>query len=165
MSLTMRKRRVTMVLPETRMGRIKTQARRTAEQVRPVASTAREVASHRIEDARVWAAPMFDRAAHSVEDQIAPKVSQFLTQAAEAIDPSPTLRRRGRGRWSTIALLAGFAACAVGIVLYRNNARQWADSMKDTSADASRWSGEREESTARAEETGATTDETSRRIY
>ncbi|WP_147268865.1 hypothetical protein [Sphaerisporangium album] len=149
------------------MGRVKTKAMRTADQVRPIASTAREVASHRIEDARVWAAPRLDRAAQSVEEQIAPKVSAFLTQAAEVIDPSPSIRRRsGRARWSTVALLAGFAACAVGIVIYRNNARQWADSMKDTSADASRWSGERSEESARGmDETGATADEASRRMY
>ncbi|MCW2876926.1 MAG: hypothetical protein JWQ95_1026 [Sphaerisporangium sp.] len=138
------------------MGRMKAQAIRTADQVRPMASTAREVAAHRIEDARVWAAPRLDRAAHTVEEEIAPKVSAFLAQAAEKIDPAPSVRRRGR--WSTIALLAGFAACAVGIVLYRNNARQWADSMKDTAADASRWSGDRVED-------ASGTEETSRRMY
>ncbi|MEU8270303.1 DUF5324 family protein [Sphaerisporangium sp. NPDC049002] len=159
MSLTLRRRRVKLVMPSTRMGQMKTQAIRTAEQVRPMASTAREVAAHRIEDARVWAAPKLDRAAHSVEEQIAPKVSAFLVQAAEKIDPAPSVKRRGR--WSTVALLAGFAACAVGIVLYRNNARQWADSMKDTTADASRWSGDRVED---GSETGRT-DDTSRKMY
>ncbi|MEV7967400.1 DUF5324 family protein [Sphaerisporangium sp. NPDC088356] len=144
------------------MGQMKTQVIRTADQVRPMASTAREVAAHRIEDARVWAAPKLDRAAHSVEEQIAPKVSAFLVQAAEKIDPAPSVRRKGR--WSTVALLAGFAACAVGIVLYRNNARQWADSMKDTAADASRWSGDRVEDASRVDEAGRT-DETSRRMY
>lgn len=159
MSLTLRRRRVKLVIPSTRMGQMKTHAIRKAEQVRPMASTAREVAAHRIEDARVWAAPKLDRAAHSVEEQIAPKVSAFLVQAAEKIDPAPSVKRRGR--WSTVALLAGFAACAVGIVLYRNNARQWADSMKDTAADASRWSGDRVEEASEA----GRTDETSRRMY
>jgi Family of unknown function (DUF5324) len=162
-SLTLRKRRVTLVMPTTRMGRMKAQAMKTAEQVRPMANTAREVAAHRIEDARVWAAPKFDRAAHSVEEQIAPKVSAFLVQAAEKIDPAPSVRRRGR--WSTIALLAGFAACAVGVVLYRNNARQWADSMKDTTADASRWSGDRVEGISSTEEAVRPADETSRKMY
>ncbi|MDH2425672.1 DUF5324 family protein [Sphaerisporangium sp. TRM90804] len=145
---------------------MRTQAMRTAEQVRPVANTAREAAAHRIEDARIWAAPRLDRAAHSVEEQIAPKVSAFLSQAAERIDPSPTVNRRGR--WSTFALLAGFTACAVGVVLYRNNARQWADSMKDSAADASRWSAGRPENsvnTGGAGETGTKADETSPRTY
>jgi ferric-dicitrate binding protein FerR (iron transport regulator) len=142
---------------------MKAQAIRTADQVRPVASTAREVAAHRIEDARVWAAPKLDRAAHSVEEQLAPKVSALLSQAAEKIDPAPSVRRRGR--WSTIALLAGFAACAVGIVLYRNNARQWADSMKDTSTDAGRWSGDRMDDAGKTDESGGRVDEASRRMY
>lgn len=143
------------------MGRMKAHAVRTADQVRPMASTAREVAAHRIEDARVWAAPMLDRAAHSVEDQLAPKVSAFLVQAAEKIDPTPARRR---SRWSTIALMAGFAACAVGIVLYRNNARQWSESMKDTTADASRWSGDRAEDASRSDGAERNADE-SRRMY
>src|SRR4051794_38874933 len=92
-SLTLRRRRVSMVIPiaATRMGRMKAQAMRTADQVRPVANTAREVAAHRIEDARVWAAPKLDRAAHSVEEQIAPKVSAFLARAAERVDPAPSI--------------------------------------------------------------------------
>jgi hypothetical protein len=145
------------------MHRWKARAIRTADQVRPVASSAREVAAHRIEDARIWVAPRLDRAAHSVEEQIAPKVSAFLSQAAEKMDPSPSLRRRGR--WSTIAMLAGFTACAIGIVLYRNNARQWAESMKESAEDASRWVGDRAEDTAdrissRTDEAGRRTNET-----
>ncbi|MFC4530968.1 hypothetical protein [Sphaerisporangium dianthi] len=128
-----------------------------------MAQTAREVAAHRIEDARVWAAPMLDRAAHSVEEQIAPKVSAFLVRAAERVDPAPSIKRRNR--WSMLALAAGVAACAVGIVLYRNNARQWNDTMKDTGADASRWSGGRVEDTGGAEEGGMRTDESSRRTF
>ncbi|MFB9250199.1 hypothetical protein ACFFWE_18335 [Sphaerisporangium melleum] len=128
-----------------------------------MAHTAREVAAHRIEDARVWAAPKLDRAAHSVEEQIAPKVSAFLARTAERVDPAPSIRRRGR--WSMLALAAGFAACAVGIVLYRNNARQWADTMKDTEADASRWSGERVEETGGGMEGGMRGDEASRGTF
>ncbi|MFC4587883.1 hypothetical protein [Sphaerisporangium corydalis] len=163
MSLTLRKNRVRLVVPGTRMDRMKAQAVRTADQVRPMASNAREVAAHRIEDARVWAAPVLDRAAHSVEEQIAPKVSAFLVQAAEKIDPAPSIRRRGR--WSTVALLAGVAACAVGIMIYRNNTRQWADSMKDSAADASRWSGDRMEDGGRPDESGRRADDPSRRTH
>ncbi|WP_214415664.1 DUF5324 family protein [Sphaerisporangium fuscum] len=167
MSLTLKKSRVRSVIPTTRMGRMKAQAMRRAEQVRPMASSAREVAAHRIEDARIWAAPRLDRAAHSVEEQIAPKVSAFLSQAADKIDPSPSLRRRGRGRgrWSMIALMCGIAACAAGVMMYRNNARQWAETMKDTGADASRWSGQRVDETARVDESGMTTGDTTRRMY
>ncbi|MFC6083277.1 hypothetical protein [Sphaerisporangium aureirubrum] len=141
MSLTLRKRRVASAMPMARMAGMKSRALRTAERIGPMASTARETAAHRIEDARVWAAPRLDRAAHSVEEDIAPKVSAFLATAAERIDPAPSVRRRSR--WTTVALLAGCAACAVGIVLYRNNTRRWADSMKDSAADASRWSAAR----------------------
>lgn len=155
MSLTLRKRRVSLAMPRTRMAQAKTRALRTAERIGPMASTARETAALRIEDARVWAAPRLDRAAHSVEEDIAPKVSAFLATAAERIDPAPTTRRRGR--WSMIALIAGCAACAAGIVMYRNNTRKWADSMKDSAADATRWTAARagedsEMSDARTEE-------------
>ncbi|MEO3810425.1 hypothetical protein ABGB17_15615 [Sphaerisporangium sp. B11E5] len=161
MSLTLRKRRVSLAMPRTRMARVKSRALRTAERIGPMASTARETAAHRIEDARVWAAPRLDRAAHSVEEDIAPKVSAFLATAAERIDPAPSTRRRGR--WSTVALLAGCAACAVGIVLYRNNTRRWADSMKDSAADASRWSAAR--AGEDAEMSGTRSDDGTPRAY
>ncbi|WP_203984672.1 hypothetical protein [Sphaerisporangium rufum] len=136
----------------TRVDRVKAQAMQAADQVRPMAGTARDVAVQRIEDARVWAAPRLDRAAHSVEERIAPAVSALLVQAAEKVDPAPTIRRRARGRWSTAALLAGVVATGVGVVLYRKNARQWTDSMKDSAADASRWSGDRVEPVSGTEE-------------
>ena len=49
MSLTMKKRRVTVVVPNTRLGRMKAQAIRTADVIGPMAGDARDVAASRIE--------------------------------------------------------------------------------------------------------------------
>ncbi len=143
MSLKMKKRRVTVVTPAmTRLGRIKAQAMRTAETVGPMANDARDMAASRIEDARYWAAPRLDRAAVSVERQIAPKVSSMLADAARAVDPSPMAKLKYRRRWPMFALMTGLALGAIGFFMYRNN-RQWADSVKETSADAGRWVSDR----------------------
>jgi hypothetical protein len=132
----MRRRRVKVIIPTTRLGRMKAQAMRATDVVVPLASDARDVAAHRIEDARYWAAPRLDRAAHSVEKQLAPKVSGFLSDAAKVVEPGPVVRMRRR--WPMFALFAGLALGAAGFMMYRNN-RQWADSLKESSADAGRW--------------------------
>ncbi|WP_169949207.1 hypothetical protein [Microbispora sp. H11081] len=113
----------------------------------PVAETARDLATHRIEDARVWAAPKLDQAAQSVEEQIAPIVSAFLTEMARRIDVSST--RKPRRRWPVLALLSGVAIGAVGVAMYRNNAQRWTETMREsmrhTGSDASKWVGDKAE--------------------
>ncbi|MFD1932687.1 MULTISPECIES: YtxH domain-containing protein [Nonomuraea] len=104
-----------------------------------MADQAKVVAAHRIEDARYWAAPRLEDAAHRVEDQLAPRVSSMLSQAASRIDPTPARSRR----WPILALLTGMALGAAGYMFYRRNAQQWTDHMKDSATDASRWVGER----------------------
>ncbi|MCT9931775.1 DUF5324 family protein [Planotetraspora sp. A-T 1434] len=151
MSLTMKKRRrAEVIIPRSWLGQVKVQARKAGNKVSPVAETARDVATHRVEDARVWAAPKIDQAAHSVEDQIAPMVSAFLADLARKVDVPP--RAKARRRWPVLALLAGAAIGAVGVAMYRNNAQRWTDTMKDslrhTGADASKWVGDRAEQTA-----------------
>ncbi|ETK34926.1 MULTISPECIES: hypothetical protein [Microbispora] len=110
-----------------------------------MAETARDLASHRIEDARIWAAPKLDQAAQSVEEQIAPIVSAFLAELARRIDVSTA--RRTRRRWPVVALLGGAAIGAVGVAMYRNNAQRWTDTMRDsmrhTGSDASKWVGDK----------------------
>jgi hypothetical protein len=119
---------------------MKIRAMRTADKVGPLAGDARDVATHTIEDARYWAAPRLDRAAYSVEKQLAPKVSAFLSDAAKVVDPGPTVKVRRR--WPMFALLAGLTLGAVGFMMYRNN-QQWVDSMKESTADAGKWVADR----------------------
>lgn len=133
MSLTMRKRRVEIVVPPTRLDQIRTQATRAAARVAPMAAGAREVAVHRIDDARVWAAPRLERAAHTVEEQLAPRVSAMLSDAAKAMDPKRS--SRSRRRWPVLTLLTGVALGAVGYMMYRNN-QQWVEAMKETGMEA-----------------------------
>nr|WP_189180392.1 DUF5324 family protein [Microbispora rosea] len=148
MSLTMnRRRRAEVVIPQTWLNRVRDQARKAGGRVSPVAETARDLASHRLEDARVWAAPKLDQAAQSVEEQIAPIVSAFLTELARRIDV--TSAKKTRRRWPVVALLSGIAIGAVGVAMYRNNAQRWAETMREsmrhTGSDASKWVGDKAE--------------------
>ncbi|MFI7146911.1 YtxH domain-containing protein [Nonomuraea sp. NPDC050022] len=155
MSLTLKNRRVVIVVPTTWMGRMKARAMRTGRQMTPMADQAKVmadqakvVAAHRIEDARYWAAPRLEEAAHRVEDELAPKVSAMLINAAERIDPTP---RRSRGM-PVMILLTGIAVGALGYLFYRRNARQWTEHMKDSASDASQWAGDKADKTADATE-------------
>ena len=133
MSLTLKKRRVESVIPRTisreRLDRVRSQAAWAIGKVGPAAVTARDVAAHKIEDARVWAAPRLERAAHTVEEQLAPKVSAMLSDAAKVVDPGRTAR--AKRRWPMLTLVTGVALGAIGYMMYRNN-QQWVDSMRET---------------------------------
>ncbi|GII95861.1 hypothetical protein Ssi02_60920 [Sinosporangium siamense] len=90
--------------------------------------------------ARGWAAPRLDYVAHALEEQLAPRISAMLSQAAERIDPMP---RRPARRWPMVAIVAGAAMGAIGFALYRKSAQEWAESMKDTAHDATTWVNEK----------------------
>lgn len=158
MSLTMnRRRRAEVIIPQTWLSRMRDQARRAGGRMSPVAESARDLATHRIEDARVWAAPKLDQAAQSVEEQIAPIVSAFLTELARRIEVSTA--RKTRRRWPVVALLGGVAIGAVGVAMYRNNAQRWTDTMRESmrhsGSDASKWVGDKaEEVSEKADKAG-----------
>ncbi|MET9342715.1 hypothetical protein [Nonomuraea sp. NPDC003804] len=118
---------------------MKAQAMRAGYRLAPMADQAKTVTAHRIEDARYWAAPKLEDAAHRVEDQLAPRISAMLSQAASRIDPTPARSRR----WPVMVLMTGVALGAMGFVFYRRNAQQWTDHMKESATDASRWVSER----------------------
>ncbi|MCF6471933.1 hypothetical protein FAF44_26595 [Nonomuraea sp. MG754425] len=123
---------------------MKTQAVKTGHRMQPVAGQAKVAAAHRIEDARYWAAPRLESAAHGFEDQIAPRVSSMLTAAARRIDPRPARSRR----WPMFVLLTGAAVGAIGYMFYRRNAEQWTEHMKESASDASRWVDEKADRTS-----------------
>ncbi|MEU8385773.1 hypothetical protein [Streptosporangium sp. NPDC048865] len=116
-------------------------AREMAGQAREVAGQARDVASEKIIVARGWAAPRLDAAAHSFEEQLAPKISAALSQAAARIDPTPAKSRKT----PMLLLFAGVAIAAAGYALYRKNADQWADTLKESASDASQWVGQKKD--------------------
>src|SRR3954468_24701653 len=98
-----RRRRVEVIIPQTWLDRMRVQAKRAGGRVSPVAESARDLATHRIEDARIWAAPKLEEAAQSVEEQIAPIVSAFLVELARRLEVSNA--RKQRRRWPVVALV------------------------------------------------------------
>ncbi|MGC5009889.1 hypothetical protein ACLQ2R_03905 [Streptosporangium sp. DT93] len=142
-----------IVAPERSLRHVKAQAARAADRVGPMADQAREAAGHardvageKMIVARGWAAPRLDAAAHSFEEQLAPRISAALSQAAARIDPAPAKSRK----WPVVLLVAGVAIGAAGYALYRRNADQWADTLKDSASDASQWVGQKTEAAAGA---------------
>lgn len=77
-------------------------ARQAAGQIGPTAKSARDTAALRIHGARRWAAPRMKRAARTVQEDVAPKVSAALEAAAQRIEPAPEklkkLSRRAQSR-------------------------------------------------------------------
>ncbi|MGW0482895.1 hypothetical protein [Nonomuraea sp. NPDC003214] len=144
MSLTLRKRHVAIEVPTTWLGRMKAQAVKTGRSMAPMADQAKLVANRRVEDARYWAAPRLENAAHRVEDQLAPAVSSMLNSAAYKVNPARPKSRR----WPMLVLITGLAVGTVGYMVYRRNAQQWTEHMKDSASDASRWVGEKSDRAA-----------------
>lgn len=140
MSLTLNKRygrgegMVSSVYPRSWLDQVKTQVEHAAEIAGPMAEEARDIAATRLVDARSWAAPRLDRAAHSIEDDLAPKISAFLSETAKRVDPSPARSRR----WPLLLLIGGIALGALGFRMYRKNS-EWPESMRETAADPSQW--------------------------
>ncbi|MGI5493172.1 YtxH domain-containing protein [Microtetraspora malaysiensis] len=117
--------------------------------VPPMVGNARDVTATRITDARVWVAPKLEQAACTVEDQIAPRVSSFLHEAARRVEPAPLARTRRR--WPMLMLFAGLAIGVAGALMYRNKSGRWAESTRETTAETTRWAGEKvEQAGARA---------------
>jgi hypothetical protein len=153
------KRNMKIVIPETRLSQVKAQAVRTADRVGPMAAQARDTANEKIVVARGWAAPKLDAAAHSIAEEIAPKISAMMFQAAARINPAPVTKPRSKG--PMFLLFIGLALGAVGYAMYRKNADQWADTMKDSASDASHWVEQKTETTA-DKVSGATQDAASK---
>ena len=99
------------------------QARRAAVPARPMTASARTAARKGIHHARIWAAPRLERAGHTLEDQVAPKMAAMLSAAAQRIEPAPARRRR---RWPVLAAglitAAGLSATAAYLLKRRGSA-------------------------------------------
>jgi len=72
-------------------------ARKTAERLGPYANSARDTAADRWVEARKWAAPRLEDAAHAVQESVAPRVSSALSATAERVEPVQVeASKRGR---------------------------------------------------------------------
>ncbi|MEU6741620.1 hypothetical protein [Streptosporangium sandarakinum] len=128
------------LMTQMKLQQMKSQVASAADRMAPVAVQARDMAQDKLYVAREWAAPRLDAAAHSVEEQLAPRVSAMLSQAAAKVDPAP----KGKSRsWPMFLLLAGLAVGAAGFAMYRRNSEQWTDMLKENASDASRWVSEK----------------------
>ena len=92
MSLTIRNQRAKAMQSAARK-----RAQQAAQQLGPIAKGARDNAADRIHDARVWAAPRIEQAAHTMQENVAPKVSAALQATAHRLEPAPgELKKLGR---------------------------------------------------------------------
>jgi len=114
-SLTTRKQQAKAVPPAARK-----RAQQAAQQLAPLAKSARDSAVQRLRGARGWAAPKVEQAAHNVQENVAPKVSAVLEAnvapkvsavleaTAHRLEPAPAelkkLSRRARRRARATAL-------------------------------------------------------------
>lgn len=114
-------------------------AHSTIERLGPLTANARNVAGDRLTDARRWAAPRLEGAAHGVQDNVAPRVSAMLATTAQRVEPVQKeakkrgrravkeLRGRKRRRWpmALLFLAVGAAAgAAVAVVVGRGRQQE-----------------------------------------
>jgi hypothetical protein len=82
-----------------------------AAQMKPLAQTTGEAARRQWFRTRAWAAPRVEHTGKVLQETVAPKVSELLSEAAERIDPN----KPKRGRWRLpVGIAAAFAAAASG---------------------------------------------------
>ncbi|MFB9800149.1 hypothetical protein ACFFN5_06305, partial [Streptomonospora salina] len=77
---------------EAAMARLQQLAREQSERLGPYADQARQTAAERLYQARGWTAPRLETAAHRVEDTVAPRVADLLSDAAARVEPRPVKR-------------------------------------------------------------------------
>ncbi|WP_283139582.1 hypothetical protein [Rhizohabitans arisaemae] len=127
-----------------------------------MAMSAREMAAHRFMDARGWAAPQLDRAAHSVEESLAPRLSAMLASAADRIDP---YRVQPRSRWPMMLLVAGAAIIVTGVLIRRGTTQHWTEAIQNNAEEAATQVGETTKwAGGRAEKAGEKVHETADKV-
>ncbi|KAB2344733.1 hypothetical protein [Actinomadura rudentiformis] len=93
-----------------------------ADRIAPAAQRTRDVAADRIMGARGWSAPRIENAARYVEGGLAPRVSSFLSDVADRVEPP---KPSHRGRNITMMMLAAVAAVGIaGAVMTKRNSMQ-----------------------------------------
>ena len=95
-----------------KFGIAENSVRRAAAYARPLAVRSSTAAKHGIHAARARLAPRIERTGRVLEDTVAPRVSGYLSTAAQHV--APDVPRRSR--LSAATRLAGVAAAAAGAV-------------------------------------------------
>src|SRR5215469_3018145 len=102
-----------------------------AAHVKPLAKSTGEAAKRQWFRTRKWAAPRVERTGKVLQETVAPKVSDLLSEAAERIDPA----KPKRGRWRLpVGLATAVAAAASGAaaVLRKRSKTQTGSSTEAT---------------------------------
>jgi hypothetical protein len=94
--------------------------RPAAAQVKPLAKSTQEAARRGFVRSRTWAAPRVERTGQVLQDNVAPKVADMLSSAAQRIEPD---KPRSRNWWtlSGIAILVAAAAAAAAAALRKRS--------------------------------------------
>ena len=116
------KRRKARKEAEVALARLQDLAKEQADRIGPYADQARDQAALKLLQARGWTAPRLETAAQRVEDTVAPRVAEMLTNAAQRIDPKPARQglrmfRKG-GQGIPRGIVIGGAALVGGVVVY-----------------------------------------------
>ena len=114
-----------------RMRKAADQVKPMAEQVKPLAKTTKEAARRQWFRTRAWAAPRVEHTGKVLQETVAPKVSDLLSEAAERIDPA----KPKRGRWRLpvgIATAIAAAASGAAAVLRKRSKTQTGSSTEAT---------------------------------
>jgi hypothetical protein len=95
--------------------------RPAAGQVKPLARSTQEAAIRGLHQTRVWAAPRVEHTGQVLQDNVAPKVADLLSSAAQRIEPE---QPRSRNWWTLAGLLVIIAggAAAAAIALRKRSA-------------------------------------------
>src|SRR5215472_13396529 len=125
-----------------RMRKAADQMKPMAAQVKPLAKTTGEAARRQWFRTRAWAAPRVERTGKVLQETVAPKVSDLLSEAAERIDPA----KPKRGRWRLpVGLATAVAAAASGAAaVLRKRSKAQSDSSAETTTGTSGASGSNE---------------------
>jgi len=98
-------------------------AKPVTDQVRPLASDARQAAGRGVYRARSWAAPQVERTGQVLQDAVAPKVAAALHSSAQKLDPGQPPHRGWRKGAAAISILLAAAAAAVATVARKRKAQ------------------------------------------
>ena len=118
-----------------RMRKATDQIKPIAAQMKPLAKTTGEAARRQWFRGRAWAAPRVERTGKVLQETVAPKVSDLLSEAAERIDPN----KPKRGRWRLpVGIAAAIAAAASGAAaVLRKRSKTQGGSSAEATADPS----------------------------
>jgi hypothetical protein len=108
------------VIAQDRAREAAARVKPAAAQVKPLAKSTQEAARRGLLRSRTWAAPRVERTGQVLQEDVAPKVADMLSEAARRIEPD---KPRSRNWWtlSGIAVLLAAAAAAAAAALRKRS--------------------------------------------